>query len=120
MLDAYVGTIDYDDEGIEDAMEEVRSFIDDDDALLDRSYVVEEDGEIISAVLVSMSHGRPFIGYVMTLPSHKNRGLARFVITHALSQLADDGHDRVVLYITDGNIPSEKVFRSLGAVHVPS
>lgn len=120
MLDAYVGTIDYDDEDLDDAMEEVRSFIQDDDSLLDRSYIVEEDGEIISAVLVSMSQDRPFIGYVMTLPSHKRRGLARFVITHAMERLADDGHEAVVLYITDGNTPSENLFLSLGAVHVPS
>lgn len=77
MLDAYVGTIDYEDETLEDAMGEVTSFLDDDRALLDRSYLVEDDGMIASAVLVSLSEGRPFIGYVMTRASHKNHGLAR-------------------------------------------
>ncbi len=101
-------------------MEEIQSFLDDDDSLLDRSYVVEDEGEIVSAVLVSMSQGRPFIGYVMTLPSHKKQGLARLVITHAITRLADDGQERVVLYITDGNTPSENLFRSVDAVHVRS
>lgn len=118
MLDAYVGTIDYDDEDLDDAVAEVRSFLDDPDSLLDRSFVVEDGGRIVSAVLVSMSQGRPFIGYVMTLPSHKKQGLARLVITHALQRLADDGHDRAALFITDGNTPSENLFRSIGAVHV--
>jgi predicted N-acetyltransferase YhbS len=120
MLDAYVGTIDYEDENLDDAMEEVRSFLDDSDSLLDRSYVVEDEGEIVSAVLVSMSEGRPFIGYVMTIPAHKKQGLARLVITHAITRLAEDGHEKVVLYITDGNTPSEDLFRSVGAVHVQS
>ncbi|MEX2623281.1 MAG: GNAT family N-acetyltransferase [Acidimicrobiia bacterium] len=120
MLDAYVGTIDYEGENLDDAMEEVQSFLDDDDSLLDRSYIVEDEGEIVSAVLVSMSQGRPFIGYVMTLPSHKKQGLARLVITHAITRLADDGHERVVLYITDGNTTSEHLFRSVDAVHVRS
>jgi len=120
MLDAYVGTIDYEGENLDDATDEVRSFLDDDDSMLDRSYIVEDEGEVVSAVLVSMSQGRPFIGYVMTLPSHKKQGLARLVITQAMKRLADDGHERVVLYITDGNTPSENLFRSLGVVHVPS
>lgn len=116
MLDAYVGTIDYEDENLEDAMEEVRSFLDDDRALLDRSYLVDDDGTIASAVLVSMSEGRPFIGYVMTRASHKSRGLARLVTTTALERLAADGHEMVVLYITEGNTPSESLFHSVGAV----
>lgn len=120
MLDAYVGTIDYDDENLDDAIDEVRAFLDDADSLLDRSYIVEDEGTVVSAVLVSMSQGRPFVAYVMTLPSHKNQGLARRVITHALKRLSDDGHEKVVLYITDGNRPSESLFRSVGAVQVQS
>jgi predicted GNAT family acetyltransferase len=120
MLDAYVGTIDYDDESLEDAIEEVRSFFDDGKALLNGSYLVEGDGTIASAVLVSLSEGKPFIGYVMTLPSHKNQGLARLVTTTALERLARDGHKTVGLYITEGNTPSEALFRSVGAVQIKS
>lgn len=120
MLDAYVGTIDYEDETLEDAMGEVTSFLDDDRALLDRSYLVEDDGMIASAVLVSLSEGRPFIGYVMTRASHKNHGLARLVTTTALERLAGDGHETVILYITEGNTPSEALFRSVGAVQAES
>lgn len=118
MLDAYVGTIDYEGEDLDDAIEEVRSFLDDDASLLDRSYLVEDDGEVVSAVLVSMSQGRPFIGYVMTLPSHKNQGLGRLGVGQVLKRLADDGHESIALYITEGNTPSERLFRSVGAVHV--
>jgi RimJ/RimL family protein N-acetyltransferase len=118
MLDAYVGTIDYEDESLEDAIEEVRSFIDDGNSLLDRSYIVEDDGTIASAVLVSVYDDKPFIGYVMTLAAHKSRGLARLVTTTALERLAHDGHHKVVLYITEGNTPSEALFRSIGAVQV--
>ena len=118
MLDAYVGTIDYEDENLDDAVEEVRSFLEDPDSLLDRSYIVVDNEEILSAVLVLMSQGQPFIGYVMTVPSHKKQGLARLVTTCAIKRLADDGHEKVALYITDGNTPSENLFRAIGAVHV--
>lgn len=118
MLDAYVGTIDYEGEDLDDAMAEVRSFLDDPDSMLDRSLVVEDQGQIVSAILVSMSGGQPFIGYVMTVPSHKRHGLARLLVTHAMKRLAADGHKRVALYITNGNTPSEDLFRNLGAIHV--
>lgn len=118
ILDAYVGTIDYEGETLDDAIEGVRAFLTDDDSMLDRSYLVEDDGEIISAVLVSTLQGQPFIGYVMTLPSHKGQGFARLAVAHALQHLAADGHDSVVLYITNGNTPSENLFRSLGAVQI--
>lgn len=115
MLDAYVGTIDYEDESLEDAVGEVRSFFDG-APLLDRSFVVEEEERLASAVLVSLFEGEPFIGYVMTIPSRKGQGLASLVTTRALDLLSGDGHDRVVLYITEGNAPSEALFASLGAV----
>ena len=120
MLDAYMGTIDYEGEDLEDAVQEVRSFLDDPHTLMDRSFAVDDEGAIVSAVLVSLSAGEPFIGYVMTRASHKNQGLARLVTNTALEKLADDDHERVVFYITDGNAPSEALFDSLGAVRVDS
>lgn len=116
MLDAYRGTIDYDDETLEDAEAEVRSFFEDTSAMPERSFAVEDGGQLVSAILVSMDEASPFIGYVMTGASHKNRGLARLVTSTALDHLRRDGHDRVVFYITDGNRASEALFRSLGAV----
>lgn len=116
MLDAYIGTIDYEGEDLDDAMDEVETFFDDGQSLLDRSLVVEAEGSIVSAILVSIYEGEPFIGYVMTLPSHKNHGLARLATTIALENLATDGDERAVLYITEGNVASEALFRSVGAV----
>lgn len=119
MLNAYVGTIDYEDEDLADATEEVRSFFESGHPLLGGSYLVEREGTFVSAALTSMSESMPCIGYVMTLPEYKNRGLARLVTTASMESLADDGHSKVVLYITDGNRPSEALFRSVGAVQIP-
>jgi predicted GNAT family acetyltransferase len=120
MLDAYIGTIDYDDEDLDDAVGEVRSYFENGHPLLDRSYLVESQGPIVSAVLVSLSDGMPFIGYVMTAPDSKNLGLGRLVTTASLVALAQDGYEKVVFYITEGNRPSEALFRAVGAVHTPA
>ncbi len=116
MLDAYVDTIDYEGEDLGDAADEVRRFLGDPDSLLDRSYVIEDADRIVSGVLVAMSEGLPLVGYVMTVPEYKGRGLGRAVVAHALEHLAADDHDRVALHITVGNTASEALFRSLGAV----
>lgn len=115
MLDAYRGTIDYEDETLDDAEAEVRSFFEDASAKPERSYVVEDEGDLVSAILVLVDETSPFIGYVMTTASHKNRGLASLVTSTALDHLRRDGHEKVILYITEGNTASEALFRSLGA-----
>ena len=116
MLNAYRGTIDYEGEGLDEAVAEVRSFLDGEAPILDSSLVIDEGGALLSGILVLMLDGSPFIGSIMTAPEHKRRGLARTVCAASLGNLAADGHDRVVFYITDGNLASEGLFRSLGAV----
>jgi RimJ/RimL family protein N-acetyltransferase len=115
MLDAYRGTIDSEDESLEDAVDELASYFDG-EPLLEHSFQVKaEDGVPISAVLVSQEQGDAFIGYVITDPDHKGRGLATEVVTRAVTSLQTAGFQRVVLYITEGNKPSERVFQGLGA-----
>jgi len=118
MLDAYRGTIDYDDETLEDALEEVASYFSD-EPMIEHSYVASIGGTPASAVLVSRNRGNPFVGYVMTASDHKNTGLGRLVVAAAMASLRRVGHTDVGLFITEGNLPSEALFADLGAVHVP-
>ena len=117
MLDAYMGTIDYEDESYDDAVTEVRSFLENSPAL-EHSYVVEIDGMLVAAILVSVFDGDLFIGYVMTHPDHKGAHLGRRLVHHALSGATAAGFRRAVFYITAGNSPSEALFAALGAVAV--
>ena len=119
MLDAYRGTIDYEDEDLDDARDEVRSFFDRaNHPLFEHSRAVEVDGRLASAILISIYEGDAFIRAVMTSPEHKNEGLARRVTVAALESLTAAGYEKVVLYITDGTRPSEALFDAVGAVHV--
>lgn len=117
MLDAYVGTIDYDDEDIDDARSEVDSYLAN-EPLLSHSRLVVIDGQVVSAVLLCTVDGSPFIAYVMTHPDHKRSGIARLAVTASLGSLVEAGEEDVTFYITDGNRPSEGLFTSLGAVRV--
>ena len=114
MLEAYRGIIDYEDETYEDAVAEVESLLNG-RPMLDHSYLTTVEGTPASAVLVPTSREEPFIACVMTHPEYKNRGIGRHQVTSAASSLALAGYDRVVLYITEGNLPSEALFRAVGA-----
>ena len=124
MLDAYRGTIDFDDETIEDAQHEVESYFSGvtGAAWLESSWLAFVDKKLLCASLVSFWNNRnvPFLAYVMTAAEAKGKHLAAAAVSRSLQSLSDQGHDEVRAVITDGNIPSEKVFAKLGFQRLPS
>ncbi len=119
MLDAYVGTIDYEGESLSEAIEEVESWFDG-TPLLQHSCGVVVDDLLVSAVMLLSLDDAPFIGYVMTRAGWKLQGLGQYVTAVALASLRDAGESQVTFYITEGNAASEKLFLSLGAVKQPT
>jgi len=119
MLDAYRDTIDYEGETITEAVAEVRRYLEpeaDNRALLEYSALLTYETRLVSACLVMESSRRhcPLIGYVMSHPEWKRRGLAMRVVAESLSRLAQDGHREVRALITKGNLASEGLFLRLG------
>lgn len=119
MLDAYTDTVDYEGESLQEAIDEVTAWFAD-TPMLESSFLHQNGDSILSAVLVSMIDDGPFVGYVITDPQHKKQGLATRVTLAALEALRSGGFPRVVLYITQGNTPSERLFRGLGADPIPA
>lgn len=117
MLDAYVGTIDYEGETLTEATDEIDSWLED-GPLLDHSYGAVLNGQLLSAVLVVEADHIPLIGYVMTAADHKGNGLGGAVTSEAVVSLKNSGYPHAVLYITKGNTPSERLFEGLGAALV--
>lgn len=114
MLDAYVGTIDYEGETLTEAIEEVDSWLAS-TPMLGHSYGAFVDGRLVSAVLFMVVDGAPLIRSVMTDPDHKGHRFGRAVTHAALESLRAAGYPFVTLYITKGNTPSERMFASVGA-----
>ena len=117
MLDAYVGTIDYDGENLGDAKIEIDEYLSS-EPMLECSRVVEIGGELAAATLVSFWEEAPLVAYVMTRSLRKGQGLARVVLVSALDCLARTANRQVHAFITEGNTASERLFASLGAVRV--
>jgi RimJ/RimL family protein N-acetyltransferase len=119
MIDAYRGTIDYDDETIEDALGEVNAYMRGDRGgvpLLDVSQLAFLGGILVSACLVAEWDERqqPVIAYVMTRAKSKNQGFARRVLVSTLKKLKSDGYGGVRAVITEGNSASEHLFIDQG------
>ena len=118
MLDGYRGTIDYEDEEFEDAMEAIYDYFDN-DPMPSQSHVVMVGDEATSAVLVSRrADGEPLVSYVMTAPRAKGRGRAAQLLELTLAALTASGESSVCAYITDGNTPSARLFMRAGFVEV--
>ena len=119
MLDSYRDTIDYDGETIADAMNEVGSYfsgLPEDSAWLDSSWLGFMQNSLVCASLVGFWKDRnsPIISYVMTASQWKGKHLATSGVARSLYSLAESNHTKVYAVITEGNIPSEHVFRQIG------
>lgn len=80
----------------------------------DASFVIDQDG-LVAASLISR-HGNDFwLGYVITHPGWKGRGLGTAVVAASLRALDAP----VLAAVTDGNTPSERLLTTLGFTPVP-
>lgn len=113
MMDAYVGTIDYEGETYDQAVEEVDGYLAG-EAFLEVSQVALNQGEIQSAVLMSYLAGVPLVGYVMTRADVKNQGVASTLLDLATEAVWATGRTEVRAFITEGNVPSETIFKRAG------
>jgi len=115
MLDAYLDTIDYEGESLEDARVEVAGYLEG-SPLLECSWLANADHRPVSASLVSFWEARdcPAVSYVMTASAWKGRGLASDLLARSLASLAEAGYREVRAAITEGNVPSETIFTRAG------
>jgi len=119
MLDSYRDTIDYDGETINDAVREVQSYFSglrDDSTWLNLSWLGFVEDSLACASLVSFWKDRnaPIIAYVMTSSHWKGKHLATLGVARSLQSLVESNHNKVYAVITEGNLPSERVFTRIG------
>ncbi|MDX2344566.1 MAG: hypothetical protein QNL12_12915 [Acidimicrobiia bacterium] len=113
MMDAYLGTIDYEGETPEQAVEEVGGYLET-EAYLEVSRVAVYDGVIQSAVMMSRIAGVPLVGFVMTRAAAKGQGLGSALLDVATAAVWATGAEEMRAFITEGNLPSEAIFVKAG------
>ena len=119
MIDAYRGTMDDDGETYDDALAEVHAYLNGergDPPWLTMSRQAFVNTRLVGACLVAEWSERqlPIIAYLLTRAEWKRRGIGRQVLSSSLKALREKGFSEVRAVITEGNEPSEKLFRQLG------
>ena len=119
MLEAYRNTIDYEGEGITEAVAEVEAYFSRaarHPAISQHSLVLDFHDSMVCACLLEFWERRsvPFVGYVMCRPGNKRQGLATFALHQAIGRLKSAGYSELRSIITEGNSPSEALFAGAG------
>ncbi|MGA0611785.1 GNAT family N-acetyltransferase [Caldimonas sp. KR1-144] len=122
MLRAYAGTIDDEGSVIEDARLDVAQFFSGTwgPPIPEACVGHERDGELVAACLLcDWNEARaevagPLVAFILVAPTCKGQGLGRGIASAALHRLAALKRGRVHAFITEGNVPSERVFAALG------
>jgi hypothetical protein len=93
MYHAYLGTIDYGGEDETQALAEVRrTFAGDYGSFMwPSSRVLEREGVLASAALITRWRDKPYVAFSMTRPPFKRLGFARACLESAVNQLLLDG-----------------------------
>jgi GNAT superfamily N-acetyltransferase len=116
MLDAYRGSVDDEGEGDDEALAAIDEYFT--LILWPHSFVVHQDDELVGMSFVVMVDGRHFIDPVTTASAHKGAGVGRAAVRASLKSLVGDGVSDAGAVITDGNVPSERLFSGLGFIRV--
>ena len=115
---AFRGTIDDEGEPFSAAVREIdKTMAGDYGRLLsDCSFVIEKGDFISSACLISWYEPveGPFVVFTMTRPESKSQGMARFLLEKSINALISRGDTKLTLIVTDGNLPAQHLYTSLG------
>ncbi len=119
MIDAYRGTIDYDGETVEDALDEVEAYLAGERGgrpLLEESRLAFAGDDLVGACLTGLWDERQstLITYIMTRAEWKGQGVAGYLLGAVLQALKEKGYLEVRAAITVGNVPSERLFARMG------
>jgi ribosomal protein S18 acetylase RimI-like enzyme len=116
LLAAYRGTLDDEGETAEDARAIARDLLAGGSGtfLWAVSEVTVSDGRLVSATMLTIWQGLPFVAFMVTAPSHQRQGLARAGLVRAINRLAAGDETVVRLVVTQGNARAEALYESLG------
>lgn len=120
---AYLNTIDYEGEPLEEAHAEVQRSLDGyyGDFLAGCSFVLEgQERSLAGMTMVTKdSDNTVLLAEVMVHPDYRGQGYARPLIQASMNACLEQGFADMVLTVTLGNVPAEGLYRRMGFVAEP-
>lgn len=116
LIAAYSGTIDDDGETPEQALGEIDRTLGGayGPFLASCSFVVERDGALLAASLITRWQETPLLAFVIVAPHVQRQGLAEQVLRYSMAELWEQGESTLSLFVTDGNTPAQRLYDRLG------
>lgn len=121
-FDAYVDSIDYEGETVEEALAEVKGVFAGAYGKLAPGVCgcLEEEGGAIASALFAVERGDGiFIPYVITTKKQAGKGYATRLIRRAIFRAQDGGYRFIDLFVTKGNSRAEDLYRRIGFENFP-
>lgn len=120
MIVAYRGTIDDGGETPEEALAEIDHTLGGAyGAFLPTcSFLAEEAGRAVAASLVTSWAEAPLVAFLMVDPGFQRRGLGEQLLRASMEALWRQGNRELLLFVTDGNAPAQRLYRRVGFVVV--
>jgi GNAT superfamily N-acetyltransferase len=115
-LEAYFGTVDYEGESEQEAIEAVQATFDGEfgEFIEASSLVIEHSGRLTSAAFVTLWQGQPLLAFSVTAPEYKGQGFAGQCIAASMRALAAAGYRELHLFVTSSNASALSVYNRLG------
>jgi GNAT superfamily N-acetyltransferase len=116
MYRAYLNTIDYDGESLEQSAAEIAKTVDGEygEFMPSCSKVATREGHLVSATLITRFEDRPFVAFTFTDPALSGGGLARSCMQAAMAELFRQGERELRLVVTLANAPAVALYTGLG------
>ena len=116
MYRAYLDTIDYDGESLEQSAAEIVKTVEGayGPFVPSCSSVALRGGHLASATLITRFEGRPFVAFTFTDPAFSGLGLARSCMREAMAELYRQSERELRLVVTLANAPAVALYKRLG------
>ncbi len=114
ILEACLGTIDYEGETLEESVAEIGRIFDGGSGsfMANASELVLRDGRPVNATLVTMFEDAPFVAYSFTAPAWQS--LAGAGMQRCMNRLLALGYPTLALVVTHHNAPAWHLYTRLG------
>jgi ribosomal protein S18 acetylase RimI-like enzyme len=116
MLDSLKDTCEDKGESLEDIIEEIVEVIGGYFApfISDASYQLKQNGEIVSAIMISYYEGYPLISEIFTNRKYQGLGMASSLIKKSVNSLVQMGYTILTLNVELENIAAINLYRKIG------
>ena len=79
-----------------------------------RCWVVELDGKIVAMLVAWLLVDEAHIATVATHPDHRQQGIAKKLLAHALRYMLNEGAVSSFLEVREGNVAAQEMYRQFG------